>query len=131
MYTSSSSSIWKNVTAGALLGTTLKSDKEIITLKINGGGEAKGITVTAHEDAVVKGFIGNPYSDRPLNEKGKLDVGGYVGKNGNLIVIKDLGMKDPYVGQVPIFSGEIAEDFAYYYTVSEQTPSAVSFRGIS
>ena len=114
------------ITAGALLGTTLKSDKEIMTLRINGGGEAEGITVTAHENAVVKGFIGNPYGDRPLNEKGKLDVGGYVGKNGNLIIIKDLGMKDPYVGQVPIFSGEIAEDLAYYYTVSEQTPSAVS-----
>ena len=97
-----------------------------MTLRINGGGEAEGITVTAHENAVVKGFIGNPYGDRPLNEKGKLDVGGYVGKNGNLIIIKDLGMKDPYVGQVPIFSGEIAEDLAYYYTVSEQTPSAVS-----
>ena len=114
------------ITAGALLGTTLKSDKEIMTLRINGGGEAEGITVTAHENAVVKGFIGNPYGDRPLNEKGKLDVGGYVGKNGNLIIIKDLGMKNPYVGQVPIFSGEIAEDLAYYYTVSEQTPSAVS-----
>ena len=105
------------ITAGALLGTTLKSDKEIMTLRINGGGEAEGITVTAHENAVVKGFIGNPYGDRPLNEKGKLDVGGYVGKNGNLIIIKDLGMKDPYVGQVPIFSGEIAEDLAYYNTV--------------
>ena len=114
------------ITAGALLGTTLKSDKEIMTLRINGGGEAEGITVTAHENAVVKGFIGNPYGDRPLNEKGKLDVGGYVGKNGNLIIIKDLGMKDPYVGQVPIFSGEIAEDFANYFVNSEQRESAIA-----
>lgn len=114
------------LTAGALMGTTLKSEKEVITLKINGNGEINGITVTAHNDASVKGFIGNPYIDRPLNEKGKLDVGGAIGKEGILYVIKDLGLKDPYVGQVPIQTGEIAEDFAYYFTVSEQTPSAVS-----
>lgn len=114
------------LTAGALMGTDLKSEKEVLTLKINGGGEAKGITVTAHNDASVKGFIGNPYIDCPLNSKGKLDVGGAIGTNGILYVIKDLGLKDPYVGQVPIHSGEIAEDLTYYYTVSEQTPSAVS-----
>ena len=121
-----SAAFGRMLTAGALMGTTLKSNKEVTTLKINGNGEAKGITVTAHNDVSVKGFIGNPYIDRPLNEKGKLDVGGAVGTNGLLYVIKDLGLKDPYVGQVPIQTGEIAEDFAYYFTVSEQTPSAVS-----
>ncbi|MBD7910110.1 MULTISPECIES: Hsp33 family molecular chaperone HslO [Clostridium] len=114
------------LTAGALIGTTLKSEKEVVTLKINGSGEAKGITVTAHSDASVKGFIGNPFIELPLNSKGKLDVGGAVGTKGILYVIKDLGLKDPYVGQVPIQSGEIAEDLTYYFTVSEQTPSAVS-----
>lgn len=114
------------LTAGALMGSTLKSDKEVITLKINGGGEAKGITVTSYEGGKVKGFIGNPYGDIPLNSKNKLDVGGYVGVNGEFTVIKDLGMKDPYVGQVPIYTGEIGEDLAYYFTVSEQTPSAVA-----
>ena len=114
------------LTAGALLGSTLKSDKDVTTLKINGGGDAEGVVVTAYKDGIVKGYIGNPYGDLPLNSKNKLDVGGYVGKNGNLIIIKDLGLKDPYVGQVPIFSGEIAEDLAYYFTVSEQTPSAVA-----
>lgn len=114
------------LTIGTLIGTTLKSEKEVITLKINGNGEAKGITVTTHNDASVKGFIGNPYIDRQLNEKGKLDVGGAIGTDGMLYVIKDLGLKDPYVGQVPIQTGEIAEDFAYYFTVSEQTPSAVA-----
>src|SRR5476649_1143507 len=94
------------LTAGALMGTTLKSEKEVITLKIDGNGEAKGITVTAHSDAGVKGFIGNPYIDRPLNEKGKLDVGGAIGKDGTLYVIKDLGLKEPYIGQVPIQTGE-------------------------
>lgn len=119
-------SLGRMLTAGALLGTTLKSEKEVLTLRINGGGEANGIIVTGYEGGRVKGYIGNPYGDLPLNAKGKLDVGGYIGKNGNLMLIKDLGMKDPYVGQVPIFSGEVAEDLAYYFTVSEQTPSAVA-----
>ncbi|MGN0145128.1 MAG: Hsp33 family molecular chaperone HslO [Clostridium sp.] len=121
-----SAAFGRMLTAGALIGSTLKSEKEVTTLKINGGGEINGITVTAHNDGSVKGVIGNPYVDRPLNEKGKLDVGGAVGTNGMLYVIKDLGLKDPYVGQVKIQTGEIAEDFAYYFTVSEQTPSAVS-----
>lgn len=114
------------LTAGSLMGVTLKSDKDVITLKINGGGEAKGITVTAYEGGIVKGYIGNPYGELPLNSKGKLDVGGYIGTNGEFTVIRDLGMKDPYVGQVPIYTGEVAEDLAYYFTVSEQTPSAVA-----
>ncbi|OOM09249.1 Hsp33 family molecular chaperone HslO [Clostridium saccharobutylicum] len=121
-----SAAFGRMLTAGALIGTTLKSNKEVTTLKINGNGEINRITVTAHNDGTVKGVIGNPYIDRPLNEKGKLDVGGAVGTNGMLYVIKDLGLKDPYVGQVKIQTGEIAEDFAYYFTVSEQTPSAVS-----
>ncbi|HCW53074.1 MAG TPA: Hsp33 family molecular chaperone HslO [Clostridium sp.] len=121
-----SAAFGRMLTAGALMGTTLKSEKEVLTLKINGGGEINGITVTAHENGIVKGVIGNPYIDRPLNEKGKLDVGGAVGTDGMLYVIKDLGLRDPYVGQVKIQTGEIAEDFAYYFTVSEQTPSAVA-----
>ena len=121
-----SAAFGRMLTAGVLMGSTLKSEKEVITLKINGNGEINGITVTAHDDASVKGFIGNPYIDRQLNEKGKLDVGGAIGTDGLLYVIKDLGLKDPYVGQVPIQTGEIGDDFAYYFTVSEQTPSAVS-----
>ena len=112
--------------AGSLMSGTMKSEKETLTLQINGGGEAKGITVTAYPNNTVKGYIGNPSVDLPLNAKGKLDVSGAIGKNGRLIVIKDLGLKDPYVGQVPIYTGEIAEDFAYYFTVSEQIPSAVA-----
>lgn len=121
-----SAALGRMLTAGAIIGSTLKSEKEVVTLKIDGGGEAKGLTVTAHSDGSVKGLIGNPYVDLPLNEKGKLDVGGAVGTNGFLYVIKDLGLKDPYVGQVHIHSGEIAEDLTYYFTISEQTPSAVS-----
>lgn len=114
------------LTAGSLLGSMLKNESDSITLQINGGGEAKGVVVTAHSDASVKGYIGNPNVDIPLNNKGKLDVGGAIGKQGNLVVIRDMGLKEPYIGQVPIYTGEIAEDFAYYFTVSEQTPSAVS-----
>lgn len=114
------------LTAGSLLGSMLKNESDSITLQINGGGEAKGVVVTAHSDASVKGYIGNPNVDLPLNKNGKLDVGGAIGKQGNLVVIRDMGLKEPYVGQVPIYTGEIAEDFAYYFTASEQTPSAVS-----
>lgn len=114
------------LTAGALMGSTLKGSNEVLTLKIDGNGEAKGITVTAYEGGKVKGLVGNPYSNRPLNSIGKLDVGGFIGKDGDFIVIKDLGLREPYVGRVPIYTGEIAEDLAYYFTVSEQTPSAVA-----
>lgn len=121
-----SAALGRMLTAGALCGSMLKSKSEVVTLKINGGGPVNGITVTAHSDCTVKGFIGNPNVNLPLNSKGKLDVGGAVGTNGLLYVIKDLGLKEPYVGQVPIHSGEIAEDLTYYFTISEQTPSAVS-----
>ena len=121
-----SAALGRMLTACSLMGVQLKSDKEAITLKIDGGGELRGVTVTGHSDGSVKGFIGNSSVDLPLKENGKLDVSGAVGLNGLLYVIKDMGLKDPYVGQVTIYTGEIAEDLAYYFTVSEQTPSAVS-----
>jgi Disulfide bond chaperones of the HSP33 family len=113
------------LTAGSLMGATLKSEKDALTLQMSGGGEAKGVVVTSYADARVKGYIGNPSVDLPANSKGKLDVGGAIGKNGNLVIIRDMGLKEPYVGQVPIYTGEIGDDLAYYFTVSEQTPSAV------
>lgn len=122
-----SAALGRMVTAGALMGAMLKSEHESLSLKINGGGDAKGVTVSARANGVVKGFIGNPNVNLPLNAaNGKLNVGEAIGKDGNLVVIKDFGLKDPYIGQVPIYSGEIAEDLAYYFTVSEQTPSAVA-----
>lgn len=121
-----SAALGRSLTAGAILGSMLKGEKDTVTLQINGGGEAQGVVVTAYSDGRVKGYIGNPNVDLPLNEKGKLDVGGAIGKDGSLYVIRDMGLKEPYVGQVPIFTGEIAEDLAYYFTVSEQTPSAVA-----
>ncbi|WP_426349500.1 Hsp33 family molecular chaperone HslO [Alloiococcus sp. CFN-8] len=114
------------LTAGSLMGSMLKSEKDALTLQINGGGEAQGVVVTAHNDASVKGYIGNSKVHLPQNDKGKLDVGGAIGRDGNLMVIRDMGLKEPYVGQVPIYSGEIAEDIAYYFTASEQVPTAVA-----
>lgn len=121
-----SAALGRMLTAASLMGVQLKSEKEAITLRMNGGGPVNGVTVTAHSNGTVKGFIGNPKVDIPLKENGKLDVSGAIGKNGLLYVIKDMGLKDPYVGQVPIYTGEVAEDLAYYFTVSEQTPSAVA-----
>jgi molecular chaperone Hsp33 len=113
------------LTAGVLMSSMLKSERDTLTLQISGGGPAKGVVVTAYPNGKVKGYIGNPQVDLPANSQGKLDVGGAVGVNGNLTVIRDLGLKEPYVGQVPIYSGEIGDDLAYYFTTSEQTPSAV------
>ncbi|WP_291582788.1 Hsp33 family molecular chaperone HslO [Clostridium sp. UBA6640] len=121
-----SAALGRMLTAGGLMGAMLKAEGDSLTLQIDGGGEAKGVIVTAHADGSVKGYIGNPSVDLPLNSNGKLDVGGAIGKEGYLKVIRDMGLKEPYVGQVPIYTGEIGDDLAYYFTVSEQTPSAVA-----
>jgi len=114
------------LTAGALMGSMLKGAQDSVTVQINGGGISGGVLVTGRAGGRVKGYIVNPDADLPKNEKGKLDVSGIVGIDGKFTVITDLGMKEPYVSSVPIYTGEIAEDLAYYYTVSEQTPSAVA-----
>lgn len=113
------------LTAGCLMGAMLKSEQDVLTLKIDGRGSAKGIMVTSYADVHVKGYIGNPSADLPANSLGKLDVGGVIGKNGNLMIIRDFGLKEPYIGNVPIVTGEVGDDLAYYFTVSEQTPTAV------
>lgn len=121
-----SAALGRLLTAGTLMGSMLKNKKDKISLKMDGQGPANGLVVTSYSDSTVKGYIGNPNVDIPLNDKGKLDVGGAIGKDGELLVIRDMGLKEPYVGRVPIYTGEVAEDIAYYYTVSEQVPSAVS-----
>ncbi|WP_026884460.1 Hsp33 family molecular chaperone HslO [Clostridium akagii] len=120
-----SAALGRMLTVGTIMGAMLKNKSDSLTLKINGGGIAKGIVVTAHSDASVKGYIGNPNADLPENSRGKLDVSGIIGKDGSLTVIKDMGLKEPYIGQVPIYTGEIGDDLAYYFTTSEQLPSAV------
>lgn len=113
------------LTAGSIMGVMLKGDKDTLTISMNGGGEAGNLVVVANSSGNVKGYISNPHVNPSLNEAGKLDVGGAIGVNGTLNVIKDLGLKEPYSSQVPIRTGEIGDDLAYYFTVSEQTPSAV------
>ena len=112
------------LTGGAMMGVMMKGENDILTLQIKGDGPINGITVTADSKGRVKGYAGNPEVLIPANSKGKLDVSGAVG-NGILNVIKDMGLKEPYSGQVALQTGEIAEDLTYYFAVSEQVPSAV------
>lgn len=112
------------LTLGAsLLGFGLKGKDDSITLRIAGGGPAGTLIAVSDSFGNVKSYIQNPIVEIPLNSAGKLDVGGAVGNDGTLSVIKDLGLKEPYSGQIPIVSGEIAEDITSYLAVSEQVPS--------
>lgn len=112
------------LTAGAMMGSMMKGEKDVLTLQIKAGGPLQGITVTADSQGNVKGYVGNSDVCIPANSKGKLDVAGAVGP-GFLTVIKDMGLKEPYSGQVMLQTCEIAEDLTYYFATSEQVPSAV------
>lgn len=112
------------LTAGAMMGTMLKGEKDILTLQVHGGGPMKGMTITADSSANVKGYANEPQVMIPANAKGKLDVAGAVGV-GFMNVIKDMGLKEPYVGQTVLQTSEIAEDLTYYFATSEQVPSSV------
>ena len=112
------------LTAGAMMGVMMKGDRDLLTLRIHAGGPLNGITVTADSKGNVKGYVGNPDVVIPANKKGKLDVAGAVGV-GFMDVIKDLGLKEPYVGQCVLQTSEIAEDLTYYFATSEQVPSSV------
>ena len=112
------------LTAGAMMGSMMKGEKDVLTLQIKAGGPLQGITVTADSQGNVKGYVGNPDVCIPANSKGKLDVAGAVGP-GFLNVTKDMGLKEPYSGQVMLQTCEIAEDLTYYFATSEQVPSAV------
>ncbi len=109
--------------AGSLMGYTLKNEKDSVTLRIDSDGPLGQLVVVADSKGNVKSCVNNPVVEIPLNPQGKLDVGGAVGKNGTLSVVKDLGLKEPYVGVIPLVSGEIAEDMASYYATSEQIPT--------
>ena len=111
------------LTAASMMGNMLKGKDDNLTLRINGNGPAGSIIAVSDYDGNVRGYVQNPVVELPLNEKGKLDVGGAVGKDGLLYVLKDLGLKEPFSGSVPIVSGEIAEDITSYYALSEQIPT--------
>lgn len=112
------------LSAGAMMGSMLKGDEDILTLQIKGDGPVNGLTVTADSKGNVKGYANVPDVILPANSIGKLDVAGAVGK-GILSVIKDMGLKEPYVGQTALQTSEIAEDLTYYFATSEQVPSCV------
>lgn len=112
------------LTAGAMMGSMMKGDRDVLTIKAEGSGPVGHYLVTADSKGNVKGYAANPNVILPANAAGKLDVGGSLGV-GLLTVIKDLGLKEPYTGTCELVSGEIAEDLTYYFASSEQTPSSV------
>ena len=112
------------LSAGAMMGAMMKGEKDILTLQIHASGPLNGLTVTADSQGRVKGYVGNPSVILPPNDKGKLDVGSAVGI-GFLNVIKDMGLKEPYLGQTELKTGEIGDDLTYYFAASEQVPSTV------
>ena len=114
------------LTIAVIMGSELKEKEDKLTIQIKGNGPIGQVIVVSNADSAVKGYVQNPYVDIPLKENGKLDVGAAIGKNGFLNVIKDIGLKQPYVGMVPLVSGEVAEDFTQYFASSEQTPTVVS-----
>ena len=114
------------LTITALMGQEMKNKEDKLTIQIQGNGPIGRMLTTANNSPKVKGYVANPYVDLPLNEFGKLDVGGAVGIDGYINVIKDIGLKEPYVGVSPLTSGEIADDFTNYFVNSEQTRTAVA-----
>ncbi len=123
-YPVATAALGRTLTIASIIGAGLKNDTDTTTIQFKGDGPLGSIVAVTDSNAHVRGYVVNPYVDLPLNKKGKLDVGGAVGK-GYLNVIRDLGMKEPYAGQVPIVTGEIAEDLTYYFARSEQIPTAI------
>lgn len=115
----------RTMTAAAMMGAMMKGEDDLLTIQIKGSGPIEGIIVTTDSKANVKGYVYNPQIELPLNNNGKLDVSGALGL-GVLTIIKDIGMKEPYIGQTHLVSGEIAEDLTYYFASSEQIPSVVA-----
>ena len=113
------------LTGGAMMGSMMKGEKDLLTVQIQCSGPLQGLTVTADSKGIVKGYAYNPGVMLPPSDKGKLDVGKALDL-GVLSVIKDMGLKEPYMGQTQLVSGEIAEDLTYYFATSEQVPSAVA-----
>jgi molecular chaperone Hsp33 len=121
-----SAALGRVMTAAVMMASDLKGEEDILTIRVNGNGPAGTIVATADSAGGVRGLVANPAADLPEAAPGKLAVGDLVGKDGFVEVIKDLGLKQPFSGQVPLVSGEIAEDIAQYFMISEQTPALVS-----
>ncbi|GIP14280.1 MAG: Hsp33 family molecular chaperone HslO [Paenibacillus macerans] len=123
-YPTATAAFGRTLTAGAMMGAMLKGEEKL-TIQVKGDGPIGPIVVDANAKGEVRGYVKNPHVHLPSNSQGKLDVRGVVGTTGFINVTKDLGLKEPYRGSVPLISGELGEDFTYYFAVSEQTPSAV------
>ncbi len=119
-----SAALGRLLTGGIIMGSMLKNRDDLLTIQVRGDGPIKGMTVTADSNGNVKGYAHEPQVILPANSAGKLDVGGAVGR-GYMSVIKDMGLKEPYVGQTDLQTGEIADDLTYYFATSEQVPSSV------
>lgn len=126
MWPTATATLSRVMSMAAIMGSQLKNKKEKISIQIQGNGEIGSIFVDVNGNGEVRGFVGNPHVHYQYNDTGKLAVGVAVGKQGMLSVTKDLGLKDKFTGQVALQTGEIGEDFAYYYAVSEQIPSLVA-----
>lgn len=124
MWPTASAALGRAMTGGVMLGAMLKGDDKV-TVKFEGGGPIGALLVDSNAKGGVRGYVSNPQTHFDLNAQGKLDVSRAVGTNGMMSVVKDLGMRDNFTGQTPIVSGEIAEDFTYYFATSEQVPSSV------
>ncbi|RJG20917.1 Hsp33 family molecular chaperone HslO [Paenibacillus thiaminolyticus] len=123
-YPTATAALGRTVTAAAMMGAMLKGDEKL-TVQVKGDGPIGQIVADANAHGEVRGYVTHPQVHLASNTQGKLDVAGAVGRSGFIHVIKDLGLKEPYRGSSPIISGELAEDFTYYFATSEQTPSAV------
>ncbi|RWZ51276.1 Hsp33 family molecular chaperone HslO [Halobacillus fulvus] len=123
-WATTSAALGRTLTISSMMGAMLKGDEKM-TIKVEGDGPAGAIIADANAKGEVRGYIKNPHVDFELNDQGKLDVSRAVGTSGTLSIVKDLGMRDHFTGQVPLISGEISEDFTYYFANSEQVPSAV------
>ena len=119
-----SATLGRSMTAAVMMGAMLKGEEKI-TIKIEGNGPIGPMVIDSNAHGEVRGFVTNPHVHFDLNEQGKLDVRAGVGTEGALTIVKDLGLRDMFSGQTPIVSGEIAEDFTYYFATSEQVPSSV------
>lgn len=128
-YPTATAALGRLLTGAAIMGAaSLKNDTDSMTLQIKGSGVVKDLVAVTDSQSRVRGYISNPYVDIPLNKQGKLDVGGAIMGEGDgyLSVIRDLGLKEPYIGQIPLVSGEIAEDLTYYFAKSEQIPTSIA-----
>ncbi|NLJ57862.1 MAG: Hsp33 family molecular chaperone HslO [Tissierellia bacterium] len=121
-----SAAFGRTLTAGLMMGYMMKNERDRLTININGGGPIGTILAVSDNKGNVKGYVGNPTVDLKLKENGKLDVGKAVGINGKLTVMMDIGMREPYLGSTDLVTGEIGEDIAYYYYLSEQQNTAVA-----